>query len=116
MFADSTSSDVLRDEIQELKRQLAELQRELAKHRSSTTDPIGKRAAEIGHDFSNLLTIILGYSNELKQSLPRHDPLQAHVEQIESAANRAAALTSQLLAISRKQTDSSASSEVATLA
>jgi PAS domain S-box-containing protein len=66
-------------------------------------DAIGKLAGGIAHDFNNLLTAILGFGNELLESIGADDPRRKHVEQILQAGQRAADLTAQLLAFSRQQ-------------
>jgi PAS domain S-box-containing protein len=66
-------------------------------------DAIGKLAGGIAHDFNNLLTAILGFSNMLLESLGDDDLRTKNVHEILRAGNRAADLTSQLLAFSRKQ-------------
>jgi PAS domain S-box-containing protein len=66
-------------------------------------DAIGKLAGGIAHDFNNLLTAILGYSDFLLNGLKKDDPLRCEVEEIKKAGDRAAGLTQQLLAFSRKQ-------------
>src|SRR5208283_1388843 len=55
------------------------------------------------HDFNNLLTAIIGYSNLLLQKMPVESPYHSKIIQIYEAAERAAGLTKQLLAFSRKQ-------------
>jgi two-component system, cell cycle sensor histidine kinase and response regulator CckA len=66
-------------------------------------EAIGRLAGGIAHDFNNLLTIILGYSDVAIDQLRESDPLREIVEEIRKASLRAAALTRQLLAFSRKQ-------------
>ena len=66
-------------------------------------DAVGRLAGGVAHDFNNLLTVIGGYSQTLLDSAAAEDPKRAPLEQILKASNRAAALTSQLLAFSRKQ-------------
>ncbi len=66
-------------------------------------EAIGKLAGGIAHDFNNLLTVIHGYASLLGEQLPDDDDRHVEVEQIVGAAERAAALTGQLLAFSRRQ-------------
>jgi two-component system cell cycle sensor histidine kinase/response regulator CckA len=66
-------------------------------------ETVGRLAAGIAHDFNNLLTLITGYSQLALSSLPRPHPLCALLEPIASAGERAALLTHQLQAYSRKQ-------------
>jgi len=63
----------------------------------------GRLAGGIAHDFNNLLTAILGTSDILLQSLDPQSEHHADVEEIKRAATRAAGLTHQLLAFSRRQ-------------
>jgi len=66
-------------------------------------EAVGVLAGGVAHDFNNLLTVINGYSDFLLNDLARDDPRRDDLEQIKRAGQRAASLTSQLLAFSRKQ-------------
>ena len=66
-------------------------------------DAVGRLAGGVAHDFNNLLTIITSYSELALDAVPRESPLEAKIQEILSAARRAAELTRQLLAFSRKQ-------------
>src|SRR5437867_5258768 len=66
-------------------------------------ESIGRLAGGIAHDFNNLLTAILGYTELLLSQRGPDDPDRPDLEEIEKAGRRAAELTQQLLAFSRKQ-------------
>ena len=70
---------------------------------SQKMDAIGSLAGGIAHDFNNLLTVILGYSSSILRNLGDADPLHNKIVEIQGAGQRAANLTTQLLAFSRKQ-------------
>ncbi|MEQ1643782.1 MAG: PAS domain S-box protein [Pyrinomonadaceae bacterium] len=66
-------------------------------------EAVGVMAGGIAHDFNNLLTAINGYSDLTLRKMQADDPLRPNIEQVKDAGSRAAELTSQLLAFSRKQ-------------
>jgi PAS domain S-box-containing protein len=66
-------------------------------------EAVGRLAGGVAHDFNNLLTIITGYSQLLLDRLGPDDLLRGHVNEVLNAGNRAASLTRQLLAFSRRQ-------------
>jgi two-component system, cell cycle sensor histidine kinase and response regulator CckA len=70
---------------------------------SQKMESIGQLAGGIAHDFNNLLTGILGYVDLILTQLNETDPITSMVLEIKKAGNRAASLTRQLLAFSRKQ-------------
>jgi signal transduction histidine kinase len=66
-------------------------------------EAIGRLASGVAHDFNNILSVILGYSELIGRQLNRKEPLWADLEAIRTAGQRAANLTRQLLAFSRQQ-------------
>jgi signal transduction histidine kinase len=70
---------------------------------SQKMDTVGRLAGGVAHDFNNLLTAILGYAQLGIAGLPQEHPSAGHFKEVEKAAQRAANLTSQLLAFSRHQ-------------
>jgi len=80
-----------------------ELQVEQQLRQSQKMEAVGRLAGGVAHDFNNLLSVIIGYSNLLQPALPADPKLQTYAKEIENAGHRAAQLTRQLLAFSRKQ-------------
>ncbi len=81
----------------------AEKQLEAQLVQSQKMEAVGQLAGGIAHDFNNLLTVINGYAQLLTARLHQADPLRADAAHILQAGERAAALTQQLLAFSRRQ-------------
>jgi two-component system cell cycle sensor histidine kinase/response regulator CckA len=66
-------------------------------------EAVGRLATGIAHDFNNLITVLLGYSDELLDETPPDSPQYKAAREVRRAADRASALTQQLLAFSRRQ-------------
>ncbi len=71
--------------------------------RSQKMECVGQLAGGVAHDFNNILQAIMGFSDMLATELPEQDPRHADAVEIRKMADRAASLTRQLLAFSRKQ-------------
>jgi PAS domain S-box-containing protein len=89
--------EIIAEDVTE-RRQLEEQLRQAHK-----MEAIGQLAGGIAHDFNNLLTIINGYSQLLLDRLESADPRRGFADEVRKAGERAATLTGQLLAFSRRQ-------------
>ncbi|HVM59963.1 MAG TPA: PAS domain S-box protein [Verrucomicrobiae bacterium] len=78
------------------------LQQQLLQSRK--VEAIGRLAGGVAHDFNNILTTIIGYCDLTREELGADHSARVNIEEIAGAAERAASLTRQLLAFSRKQT------------
>lgn len=97
-LAPAVEREIREARLREERRRLGEQFRQAQKLES-----IGRLAGAVAHDFNNLLTVITGYSQMMMAELPLRHPFREQVEEISKAANRAADLTRQLLAFSRRQ-------------
>jgi signal transduction histidine kinase/CheY-like chemotaxis protein len=91
------AAQIIAQDITEIRR----LQEQLSQ--SQKLEAIGRLAGGVAHDFNNMLTVISNYSDLIFMGLPEHDPMREDVAEVKKAAGRAAELTHQLLAFSRKQ-------------
>jgi nitrogen-specific signal transduction histidine kinase len=91
---DITAQKRAEDDRRNLERQLLQAQK---------MESVGRLAGGVAHDFNNHLTVINGYCAMLLDEMSPDDPLREPVDEILLAGNRAATLTQQLLAFSRKQ-------------
>jgi signal transduction histidine kinase/heme-degrading monooxygenase HmoA len=76
---------------------------ELELRQAQKMEAIGRLAGGIAHDFNNLLTVIVGYSQMLQEDEAAMGAMREPILQIVAAADRAAALTGQLLTFSRRR-------------
>lgn len=94
-----TCTDIHDLKMSEIERE--EMQSQLKQ--SQKMESVGQLAGGVAHDFNNILTAIIGYGGFLMRALAADDPKREDVKEILTAAERAAGLTQQLLAFSRKQ-------------
>jgi len=99
-----TTVDDLEQSRLKLVKEIEERQQlEEERQQSQKMETIGQLAGGVAHDFNNLLTPVMGYAQMEMAKLPSGDSSSSSLEQIQRAAERAADLTRQLLAFSRRQ-------------
>ncbi len=94
VLAESIERKRAEEEKQKLQAQLLQSQK---------IESIGRLAGGVAHDFNNLLSAILGYSEMALEEIPEDHPVREHIRIIKEASEKAAAITLQLMAFSRKQ-------------
>jgi PAS domain S-box-containing protein len=91
---DLTERNRAADELRKTEAQLLQAQK---------MEAVGRLAGGVAHDFNNLLGVIVGYAELLRRQFPEADAIGQRIDKILDAAARAATLTKQLLAFSRRQ-------------
>ena len=86
-----------------LEAQAAQQRLENRLHQAERLESLGQLAGGVAHDFNNLLAVILNCAAFVAEATVGNDPVRADVEQIRGAAERAAALTRQLLIFGRRE-------------
>jgi PAS domain S-box-containing protein len=99
----TTFTAVIRNVMERKQSQEALRQRDEQLRQAQKMEAIGRLAGGVAHDFNNLLMAIHGYAELLVQNLAEGDDRRVDAEEIIKAADRAAGLTRQLLAFSRRQ-------------
>jgi PAS domain S-box-containing protein len=103
LTADTSVTAVIRDVTERKRNEDALRESEAERRQSQKMEAIGLLAGGVAHDFNNLLMAIQGYGELVLMSLDPDHECRADIDEILKASNRAAALTRQLLAFSRRQ-------------
>lgn len=94
---------IIRDMTDRIRSEKNERELESRLNQAQKMEAIGRLAGGVAHDFNNMLSIIIGYSDMAMRHLNTSDPVYNEIMQIRKAGERSADLTRQLLAFSRKQ-------------
>lgn len=101
--AEARFSGILRDLTERKRLDAIVRQREEEVRQKQKMEIIGRLAAEVAHDFGQILLVIMGSSQLLLKGRRADDPIYRRVDEIRKAADRGEAITRRLLAFSRKQ-------------
>ncbi|HOP40725.1 MAG TPA: histidine kinase dimerization/phospho-acceptor domain-containing protein [Geobacteraceae bacterium] len=100
----SAANRALQQEISEHRQAVEEKQRlETQLFQAQKMEALGRLAGGMAHEFTNILTAVVGYANYLQMKMDKNDPLYPYAGNIITSANRAARMTNELLAFSRKK-------------
>jgi signal transduction histidine kinase/CHASE1-domain containing sensor protein len=94
VFVDITEQKQSEEEKNKLQAQLAQAQK---------MEAVGRLAGGVAHDFNNMLSVIVGYTEMASEKLPLSNPIQQDLKEVFSAAKRSTELVRQLMAFARKQ-------------
>jgi len=94
---------ILNARLQRDRERRAKVEIEEQLRQSRKLESVGRLAGGLAHDFNNILSVILGFGENILNQLHHGDPLRGDVKEIVDAGKRAATLTRQLLAFSRRQ-------------